>query len=133
MALKTGFQQLLDEANAEIETLTPEQAGELLGDDDVVFVDIRDVRELNREGKVPGAFHATRGMLEFWIDPSSPYFKDVFAEEKRFVFYCQSGWRSALATQTVQRMGLENVCHIGGGFRAWKEAGQPSEEVPRKN
>jgi rhodanese-related sulfurtransferase len=133
VALKTGFQQLLDEANAEIETLTPEQAGELLGDDDVVFVDIRDVRELNREGKVPGAFHATRGMLEFWIDPSSPYFKDVFAEEKRFVFYCQSGWRSALATQTVQRMGLENVCHIGGGFRAWKEAGQPSEEVPRKN
>jgi rhodanese-related sulfurtransferase len=133
VALKTGFQQLLDEANAEIETLTPERAGELLGDDDVVFVDIRDVRELNREGKVPGAFHATRGMLEFWIDPSSPYFKDVFAEEKRFVFYCQSGWRSALATQTVQRMGLENVCHIGGGFRAWKEAGQPSEEVPRKN
>jgi rhodanese-related sulfurtransferase len=64
---------------------------------------------------------------------NSPYFKDVFAEEKRFVFYCQSGWRSALATQTVQRMGLENVCHIGGGFRAWKEAGQPSEEVPRKN
>lgn len=133
MALKIGFQQLLDEANAEIETLTPEQASELLGDEDVLFVDIRDVRELNREGKVPGAFHATRGMLEFWIDPSSPYFKDVFAEEKRFVFYCQSGWRSALATQTVQRMGLENVCHIGGGFRAWKEAGQPSEEVPRKN
>lgn len=132
MALKIGFQQLLDEANAEIETLTPEQAGELLGNDDVVFVDIRDVRELNREGKVPGAFHATRGMLEFWIDPTSPYFKEVFAEEKRFVFYCQSGWRSALSTQTVQRMGLENVCHIGGGFRAWKEAGQPTEEVPRK-
>lgn len=132
MALKTGFQQLLDEANAEIETLTPEQAGELLDNDDVVFVDIRDVRELNREGKVPDAFHATRGMLEFWIDPTSPYFKDIFAEEKRFVFYCQSGWRSALATQTVQRMGLENVCHVGGGFRAWKEAGQPTEEVPRK-
>jgi len=132
VALKTGFQQLLDEANAEIETLTPEQAGELLDNDDVVFVDIRDVRELNREGKVPDAFHATRGMLEFWIDPTSPYFKDIFAEEKRFVFYCQSGWRSALATQTVQRMGLENVCHVGGGFRAWKEAGQPTEEVPRK-
>jgi rhodanese-related sulfurtransferase len=76
------------------------------------------------------AFHATRGILEFWVDPDSPYYKDVFGEDKTFVFYCQSGWRSALATQTVQRMGLENVCHIGGGYRAWKEAGAPTEELP---
>ena len=132
MALKVGFQQLLDDANAEIETLSPDQAAALVGEDDVVFVDIRDIRELQREGKVPEAFHATRGMIEFWIDPDSPYFKPLFAESKRFVFYCQSGWRSALATQTVQRMGLENVAHIGGGFRAWKEAGHSVEEVPVK-
>lgn len=132
MALKIGYQQLLDEANAEIETLSPDQAAELVGQDDVVFVDIRDIRELQREGKIPDAFHATRGMIEFWIDPDSPYFKPVFAEPKRFVFYCQSGWRSALATQSVQRMGLENVAHIGGGFRAWKEAQHGVEEVPVK-
>ena len=132
MALKTGYQALLDAAEAEIETLTPEAASALLGKDDVQFVDIRDVRELQREGKVPGAFHATRGMLEFWIDPESPYYKDVFGSGKKFVFYCQSGWRSALATQTVQRMGLENVCHIGGGFRAWVDAGHPVEAVERK-
>ena len=132
MALKMGYQQLLDEAMAEVETLSADEAAALLGDDSVLFVDIRDVRELNREGKVPGAFHATRGMLEFWIDPDSPYYKPVFGEDRKFVFYCQSGWRSALATQTVQRMGLANVCHVGGGFRGWKDAGHPVEEVPKK-
>jgi len=132
MALKVGYQALLEQALAEVETLTAAEAAALLEQDDVVFVDIRDVRELNREGKIPGAFHATRGMLEFWIDPESPYYKPVFGEEKRFVFYCQSGWRSALATQTVQKMGLANVCHVGGGFRDWKEAGHPVEEVPPK-
>ena len=134
--MKTGYQDLLDAANAEIETLSPAAASELLIDDDVVFVDIRDVRELAREGMVPGAFHATRGMLEFWVDPDSPYYKDIFGTSKRFVFYCQSGWRSALATQTVQRMGMEKVCHIGGGFHAWREEGHPvapkPERKPRK-
>ncbi len=133
MALKVGYKALLEAAEAEIETITPETASALLGDEDVQFVDIRDVRELQREGKIPGAFHAGRGMLEFWIDPESPYFKDVFGSGKRFVFYCQSGWRSALATQTVQRMGLENVCHIGGGFRAWSDAGYSVETVERKS
>jgi len=133
MKIKIGYQQLLDDAMAEITTLSPEQAQAKLGDDDAVFVDIRDVRELQREGKIPGAFHATRGMLEFWIDPASPYHKPVFAESKQFIFYCQSGWRSALATQAVQRMGLENVCHIGGGFHAWKEAGAEVEAVGRKS
>ena len=93
MTLTTGYKALLEAAEAEIETLTAEQAAALLGDDDVQFVDIRDVRELQREVKVPGAFHATRGMLEFWIDPESPYYKEVFGSGKRFVFYCQSGWR----------------------------------------
>lgn len=132
MALTIGYRALLDAAEREIRTLDVEEAKALLGRDDVQFVDIRDVRELQREGRIPGAFHATRGMLEFWIDPDSPYYKEVFGTGKTFVFYCQSGWRSALATQTVQRMGLPNVCHIGGGYRAWKEAGGSTEEVPRR-
>jgi len=133
MALKVGYKALLAQAEAEIEALSPVAAGELLGNDDVLFVDIRDIRELQREGMIPNAFHATRGMIEFWIDPESPYFKEIFAKPKRFVFYCQSGWRSALTTQTVQQMGLPNVCHIDGGFRAWQEAGQPIDALsPRK-
>ena len=87
----------------------------------------RDVRELKREGFIPGAFHAPRGMLEFWIDPASPYYKDIFASGKKFIFYCNLGWRSALAAQIVQDMGLTPVCHIGGGFDAWQQAGGPVE------
>lgn len=127
--LKISHKDLLDKALAEVETLDLDTAKSYLGQDDVVFVDIRDVRELQREGKIPGAFHAPRGMLEFWIDPASPYYKEIFGSGKRFVFYCQSGWRSALSTQTLQQMGLAPVCHVGGGFRAWKEAGLPVEEV----
>lgn len=131
--LKVTHKDLLDRAMAEVETLEPAAAKALLGRDDTVFVDIRDPRELQREGKIPGAFHAPRGMLEFWIDPSSPYYKEIFGSGKRFVFYCQSGWRSALSTQTLQNMGLSPVCHVGGGYRAWKEAGLPTEEVPAKH
>ena len=120
-----GFRALLDAATREIETLTVEDALKLRGRDDVVFVDLRDPRELNREGRMPGAFACTRGMLEFWIDPQSPYHKPVFAEDKRFVFFCAGGWRSALAAQTAQRMGLKPVAHIDGGFSAWKKAGGP--------
>ena len=132
MALKVGYKTLLERAEAEIETITPSQAVALLDSEDVQFVDIRDIRELYREGKVPGAYNASRGMLEFWIDPDSPYCKELFGTGKRFVFYCQSGWRSALATQTVQQMGLPRVCHIGGGFRAWVDDGHPVETVERK-
>lgn len=132
MALKKGFKELLAEAEREIRTLTMTEARDLLGSDDVTFVDLRDPRELEREGKIPGAFHAPRGMLEFWVDPDSPYYKDVFAPGKTFVFYCQSGWRSALATRTVQEMGLPGVCHIAGGYRAWKESGAQTEAVPEK-
>jgi rhodanese-related sulfurtransferase len=132
MKLTTGYQALLDAAEAEIETISPVQANELTDEENVQFVDIRDIRELQREGKVPGALHATRGMLEFWIDPESPYYKDIFGSGKRFVFYCQSGWRSALATQTVQQMGLPRVCHIGGGFKAWVDAGYPVEALPER-
>jgi rhodanese-related sulfurtransferase len=127
MQIKKGYKQLLAEANAEIETLTPEQAIALHGREDAVLVDLRDPREMDREGKIPGAFSCTRGMLEFWIDPESPYHKPVFAEPKRFVFFCAGGLRSALAAKTAQDMGLENVAHIEGGFGAWKKAGGPTE------
>jgi rhodanese-related sulfurtransferase len=130
--MKIGYKALIEAAEREIETLDLAAARAQLNAPDVVFVDLRDVRELAREGKIPGAFHAPRGMLEFWVDPDSPYHKDVFSSGKRLVFYCQSGWRSALATQTVQRMGLDNVCHIGGGFAAWKAAGAPVE-MPNKD
>ena len=131
--LKVTHRDLIDRALAEIETLDLEAAEGLLEDDNTVFVDLRDPRELEREGKVPNAFHAPRGMLEFWVDPSSPYHKDVFASGKKLVFYCQSGWRSALATKAVQDMGLEHVCHIGDGYRCWKDCGAPTEEVvPKK-
>ncbi|HYD67896.1 rhodanese-like domain-containing protein [Azospirillum sp.] len=132
MPMKMGYKDLLAEANARIQAITPQDALALHGDPDVVFVDIRDVRELQREGMIPGAFHAPRGMLEFWVDPDSPYHKPVFASGKRFVFYCASAWRSALATDTVQRMGLEPVCHLQGGFKAWKEAGLPVGQPPEK-
>ena len=123
MTLKKGFRQLLAEANVEIQTNTPEEAMKLVGQPDVLFVDLRDPRELEREGRLPGAFPCTRGMMEFWIDPDSPYHKPVFAEPKRFVFFCAGGWRSALAAKTAQDMGLEHVAHIEGGFGAWKQAG----------
>lgn len=120
-----GYRALLDEANAAIRTLGVEEARALHGRDDVVFVDLRDPRELEREGKMPGAFHCPRGMLEFWIDPESPYAKPVFQEDKHFVFFCAGGWRSALAARTAQDMGLKPVAHIEGGFGAWKKAGAP--------
>jgi rhodanese-related sulfurtransferase len=123
--ITTGYKALLEAAEREIETLSVEEAAALYGRPDVVFVDIRDPREQTREGKVPGAFSCTRGMLEFWIDPESPYHKPVFAEDKKFVFFCAGGWRSALAAQTAQRMGMKPVAHIRGGFGEWKKQGNP--------
>ena len=130
--MKKGYRALLDEANAEIEALSPLEAAELLGDDATIFVDLRDPREIEREGNMPGARHCTRGMLEFWIDPESPYHKPYFASGKTFVFFCAGGWRSALATKTAQDMALTPVKHITGGFGAWKAAGLPVEPVDPK-
>jgi rhodanese-related sulfurtransferase len=118
---------LVAAAEREVETLRAADAVKLHGRPDVVLVDIRDIRELDREGRVPGAFHCPRGLLEFWVDPHSHYHKPVFAQDKRFVFFCAGGLRSALAAQTVQRMGLRPVAHVGGGFAAWKQAGGPVE------
>jgi rhodanese-related sulfurtransferase len=125
--ITTGFRALVDEAEREIETIPTAQAVELAGNDNVVLVDIRDIRELSRDGRVPGAFHCPRGMLEFWIDPASPYHKTVFAQDKKFVFFCAGGLRSALAAQTAKRMGLKPVAHIAGGFGGWTKAGGPTE------
>ena len=127
MALKIvkGYRRLVAEAEDEIETIGVREALELHGSDDVVFVDLRDVRELWREGLIPGAFHCPRGMLEFWIDPDSIYYRDIFACGKKFLFYCNLGWRSALAAQISQQMGLTPVAHLGGGFDAWSQAGGP--------
>ncbi len=126
--ITVGHKQLCAEAELEIDTLSVEEALALQDNDDVVLVDIRDIRELTREGRVPGAFHCPSGMLEFWIDPDSPYPKDTFAQEQQLVFFCGGGMRSALATQVAQRMGLKPVCHIKGGFGAWREAGGPVEK-----
>ena len=125
--IKVSSKDMVEAANREIETLTAADAIKLAGRDDVVLVDIRDIRELKREGKVPGAFHCPRGMLEFWIDPASTYHKPVFAEDKKFVFFCAGGLRSALAAQTAQRMGLKPVAHIKEGFGGWKKSGGPVE------
>jgi rhodanese-related sulfurtransferase len=123
LKLKKTVKDLVAEANKEIETIDAKTAIKLKEDPNVLLVDLRDIRELNRDGKVPGAMHAPRGMLEFWVDPESPYYKEVFGSGKKFVFFCAGGLRSALAAQAVQQMGLEPVCHIEGGFRAWKESG----------
>ncbi|MEO1460495.1 MAG: rhodanese-like domain-containing protein, partial [Pseudomonadota bacterium] len=118
--------------NDEVEHFPAAEAVALHGAADVVFVDLRDIRELWREGRVPGAYHCPRGMLEFWIDPQSPYAKPVFQEEKRFVFYCAGGQRSALAAKAAQDMGLARVAHVDDGFGGWKAADGPIEAVEKK-
>jgi rhodanese-related sulfurtransferase len=128
--ITVSVHQLVEAAEREIESLSAHDAVAIHGSDDVVLVDLRDVRELQREGRVPGAFHCPRGVLEFWIDSESKYHKSVFAADKRFVFFCAAGQRSALAAQCAQRMGLAPVAHIAGGFAAWKAAGGPVEMPP---
>lgn len=133
LQIRKSVAEMVAEATSQIETLAVEQAIALHGRPGVTFVDLRDPRELWREGGIPGARSAPRGMLEFWIDPGSPYHKDYFASGHRFVFFCAAGWRSALATRTAQDMGLSPVCHIEGGFYAWKKAGGPVEIVEPKH
>jgi rhodanese-related sulfurtransferase len=126
MPITKGFKALVDEAMAQVTTHSVDDVRARLNDPTVQIVDIRDVRELEREGTLPGALLAPRGMLEFWVDPDSPYFKPVFADEgKTFVLFCGAGWRSALATKTLMDMGMRNVAHIDGGFAAWKQAKAP--------
>jgi len=132
MKLKIGYEALITQAMAQIETVPLEEAQALLDDPNIVFVDIRDIRELEREGMIPNALHAPRGMLEFWVDPESPYYKPIFGEDRRLILYCASAWRSALATETLQKMGVPKVCHLEGGFSAWKKAQLPTIEKVSK-
>ena len=127
-----GHKSMVEAAKREIETIPTEEAIKLVGRDDVVFVDIRDPRELEREGKMPGAFHAPRGMLEFWIDQDSPYHKPIFNQDKKYVFFCAGAMRSALAAKLAQDMGLSPVAEVAGGFGAWKKAGGPVEGGEKK-
>jgi rhodanese-related sulfurtransferase len=128
--ITTSVKDLVAAANAEVTTLTVHQAQALVDSPDHVIVDLRDIRELQRTGKIPGAFSCPRGMLEFWIDPASPYHKEIFNQDKTYVFYCASAWRSALSAKVAQDMGLKPVAHIAGGFTAWLEAGGPVEALP---
>jgi rhodanese-related sulfurtransferase len=120
--------ELVAEANSRVETIEPAESMAMLGNIEIVFIDLRDSAEIQREGKIPGAVHVNRGMLEFTLDPTLPYHNPVFSSGKKILFYCASGGRSALAANTAQQMGLENVCHLGGGFKKWVEAGGPVEK-----
>ena len=120
---------LLEEANSQIQTIPVEKAKDYLSEKDCIFIDLRDIRELKKTGKIPKSFSCPRGMLEFWIDPESPYHKEIFSQKKKFIFYCASGWRSALSTKTANEMGLEDACHIEGGFSAWVKSNGEVEKV----
>ena len=118
-------------AEAEVETLSIEQAVSAR-DAGALLVDVRDVREIRREGKIPGSYHAPRGMLEFWFDPASPYHREELSSAEHIVLYCNLGWRSALAAKALQDMGMTNVAHVGGGLTQWKvEHGPVEEPEPR--
>jgi rhodanese-related sulfurtransferase len=133
MPITKSAQQLVADAMAQVKTYSVEDVKARLGDPKVQVVDIRDVRELEREGTVPGCFNAPRGMLEFWVDPASPYYKPVFGDEsKEFILFCGAGWRSALATQALQAMGMTNVAHIDGGFTEWVKLGAPVETYDQR-
>ena len=123
------IKEMVEDANTRVKTISFDEAQAALGTKDHVFVDIRDIRELQRSGKIPGAFHAPRGMLEFWIDPESPYHREVFNQDKTYVFYCASAWRSALAADLAQSMGLSPVVHLEGGFSGWERSGGAVEAL----
>jgi len=125
--IKKGIVSLLQEAQQVAKTITVDRAKLLIECDEYVFIDLRDIRELQREGKIPGSISCPRGMLEFWIDPESPYHKPFFNQKKHYIFYCASAWRSALSCKTAMEMGLNPVSHIEGGFSLWKKSGAPIE------
>jgi rhodanese-related sulfurtransferase len=131
MALKITAADMVANARARIEEIETADAIAMVDDPNVQFVDLRDPRELERAGFIPGAFHCPRGMLEFWVDPDSPYFKEVFAQDKKFVFHCASGWRSAISVATLQDMGFD-AAHLKEGFGTWEKSGGPIEHKASK-
>ena len=132
MSLKISAATMVENARARIEEIETPDAIAMVDDRNVQIVDLRDPRERERTGFIPGAFHCPRGMLEFWVDPDSPYFKAVFAQDKKFVFHCASGWRSAISVATLQDMGFD-AAHIKEGFDGWEKAGGPIEKVKPKD
>ncbi|MFT4716934.1 MAG: rhodanese-related sulfurtransferase [Paracoccaceae bacterium] len=124
-----SVKDMVAEAGAMVKRILVADAVALIESPDHVIVDLHDIRELQRTGKIPGAFSCPRGMLEFWIDPASPYHKEIFNQDKTYVFYCASAWRSALSARVAQEMGLKPVAHIEGGFGAWQKAGTPIETL----
>ncbi len=132
MALVKGYRTLIAEAAQKVSPVLVEQASQGMYNPDVVLVDIRDIRELEESGQIPGALHAPRGMLEFWVDPESPYFKPIFSKAKSFIIYCDSGWRSTLAAAVLDDMGMDSVSYLEGGFKAWQTSGYPVEPVARE-
>lgn len=126
-SLKTSATEMVTQARAKVEEIETPDLIAMMDDPNVIIVDIRDIRERQRSGYIPGSFHAPRGMIEFWIDPESPYHKDIFAQEgKKYVFHCASGWRSALTVATLQDMGFE-AAHLKEGFSTWEKQGGPVE------
>ena len=120
MKLVKGVKNLIEEAEREIEVVSCQKLLQIKNSKNICVIDIRDIRELWKDGRVKGSFHAPRGMLEFWVDPESPYHKEIFSSGNKFILYCKSGWRSALATKTLQDMGFGPVAHLSGGFDQWK-------------
>ncbi|MDE1892406.1 MAG: rhodanese-like domain-containing protein [Betaproteobacteria bacterium] len=131
--MKKGYLTLLEEANAVIESCDVDDVKAAQNNTETLIVDIRETAELLRDGMIPGAFHAPRGLIEFWVDPESPYHKTVFQEKTSFILYCASGWRSALTTKTLLDMGVQNVKHLKGGFGAWKKSGAPVAEKTKQD
>lgn len=129
--LKISSAEMVSNARKRIEEIETDKLIEMVEDTDVVIVDIRDIRERQRTGAIPGSVHAPRGMLEFWVDPESPYYKEVFGDDKKYVLHCASGWRSALTAATLQDMGFE-AAHLKDGFSSWEKAGGPIEPVEKK-
>jgi len=125
MPVTKTVKMLVAEAKEQTKNISPADAHDRQQSGDAILIDIRDIRELQRDGRIEGAFHAPRGMLEFWADPESPYHKEIFATERELVLFCASSWRSALAAKTLQDMGLSNIHDMNGGFTAWKTAGLP--------
>lgn len=130
--MQRSVKSMVEEASARVTTLPVERVAELVDDEAYLVVDIRDPREREREGALPGSFSAPRGMLEFWVDPESPYYKSQLDDGRTLVLYCGGAWRSALAAATLQDMGRDDVAHMEGGFKAWRAAGLPIEAVERR-
>ena len=130
--LKRSVAQMVASARERIKQVPAAELLNMFNQPEVQIVDIRDIRERQRDGYIPGSFHCPRGMAEFWVDPDSPYYKDIFAEDKTFIFYCASGWRSALTVDTLRKMGMENIAHLEHGFGSWKKVNGTIEFSAKK-